>query len=69
MSPLLSRARLDTLLTPPRVDEVDLATLLAALHARSYTGSVTLHFHQGQPRTVEFDAPQLRLATPSPTSA
>lgn len=34
------------------------ADALAALHAARYTGPVTVHFAEGQPKAVEFSNPQ-----------
>lgn len=53
--------RLDQLLAPPRSVESDFATLMQALYDRKFTGPITLHFAEGQPKVVEFVAPQVKL--------
>jgi sugar phosphate isomerase/epimerase len=53
--------RLDQLLAPPRSVESDFSTLLQALHDRKYTGPITLHFHNGEAKIAQFDAPQIKL--------
>lgn len=34
------------------------AEALSALHAAKYTGALTVHFAEGQPKAVEFSNPQ-----------
>jgi hypothetical protein len=59
----LSVDQLHRLLTaPPKVDEVDLMTLLQAIYEKHYTGSFTVHCKDGRPQVVEFDPPKVRLA-------
>lgn len=41
----------------------DFGRVLQALHDRRYTGSFTVHCHQGLPRTVEFPGVQISLTS------
>lgn len=52
--------------TPDGTPEASFAALLEAIHARRFTGTMTLHFQRGQPRAVDF--PQPLRVTFSPTT-
>lgn len=58
----ISPDRLEQLLALPVPGDATLPQLFEALYERRYTGQITLHFHAGQPRTVDFPRPQLKLA-------
>lgn len=52
---------IDDLLSLPKEVQGELVNILTALHSTRYTGPITLHFHQGIPKTVQVPSPQIRL--------
>jgi hypothetical protein len=45
------------------VREDDFSAVLMALYRRRYSGALTIHFRNGQPRTIELPGVQVTLTT------